>query len=588
MKKTKKVKIVAYPKKYAMGGSGASAIQAEREEVFMLPDFQVVDTAATKKHKDMDDEEITDILPPEGFVFSNSKKNLLSLKSIEDLKVTPDVSIYKEGKSTKLESIKLIDFLPKGKKEITYADAARSIANKVKLVDLEDKGRNGYNRSTNEYNRQMRSLLLGTLAGLQETTKAEKGLANDGSSIPEYETGGYADIISDYKNKLDAYETYIESNYNKGVADYNSLYNKMNLLNTASLAANTLFTGAQQTRVDPAYLDSSMADSMYKGISPAALTQQLESRRGMVHSLADQYLRAGVDPSKVNALMSPLAGKLIESESDVGFKNLQYQADLDQQKARFRNEILNKNIQEGAEAERTTVDNSNKAIAIVGKGVDSFIDNLGKGFAGRVNALRQALSEYNTNKINTLMSKFNLDLSGAEYGMRSKEMEERKRQFDEAMKSGANVNIGTDPGVTGSKSIGSAFPPIVDYATYTSPKGSAAAPIFNENDTVNSSVASQSGANPAIDRANRYMAMQQELAGLYSKANSSKDADDYIAFLDRLRKYVTPERYAELEKNNFPGLQISASSLAVPGFNKGSFPTIYMGDNPIIDFDEFK
>lgn len=582
MKKTKKVKIVAYPKKYAMGGSGASAIQAERDEVFMLPDFQVVDTAATKKHTDMDDDEVTDVLPPEGFVFSSSKKNLLNLKSIEDLKVTPEVSIYKEGKATELESIKLIDFLPKGKKEITYADAARSIANKVKLIDLEDKGRNGYNRTTNEHNRQLRGLLLGTLAGIQESTKAEKGLANDGSSVPEFAEGGYADILSDYKNKLDAYETDIESNYNKGVDDYNSLYAKMNLLNAGSLAANTLFTGAQQTRVDPAYADSSMADSMYKGISPAILTQQLESRRGMVHSLADQYLRAGVDPSRVNALMSPLAGKLIESESDAGFKNLQYQAELDQQKAKFRSSILNENIKEGAAAERASVDNSNKAIATVGKGVDSFLDNTGKLSINKVKTLREALSEYNTNKLNTLRSKLNLDMSGVEYDMRTKEMEERKRQFDEALKSGANVNvnIGADASSTVSRL------PNKDGGLIV---GNTPGQTFSTGTGGTKGIGSTgSSINPAVDRANRYSMIQQELAGLYSKANSSKDEGDYTAFLDRLRKYVKPDRYAELKKGNFPGLQVSASSLAVPGFNKGSFPTIYMGDNPIIDFDEFE
>lgn len=553
MKKTKKVYIVDTPKKYmAEGGEGFEEIQAERGELFMLPDFQLVDSKAEEKHKDMESHEITDELVKGSFVFSDSKKNLLKLKDIEDLEISKGISYYQEGDTSKREDMYLSDYLPKSKKEITYAEAAKSIKRKIRLEDLDNETNDPYTRMTNEMNKDTRKSVLAKLIELQELNKPKPKMYEFGGRIME--DGGIAGLLESFKSALSGYDIENEDSYKKGIADYTSLNNKLGLLNAASLVGNTLFTGAQKTLVEPAYKSSSLADSMFRSIPPAALKESYESRRGVLGSLANQYLSAGMDPSKVSSYLAPLSEKILDTEGDQAFKALEYQTQMDNAKATFRSKILNENIEEGASAQRATDDNSNKAISIVGKGVDSFIDNLGKGAVDYTTNLRKALGEYNNNKLSLMKTRLNLDTSLVDYKQRQSELDFKKKQFEESLKSSLNSSKKVDgtsstAGI-GSNTIGSTA------AGSNSPVGTTSA--VSPDSSSNSSSLGENG------HILQYRDMSDGLFQLYKKANSTGMEDDYQAFLTEVRKYVPEEKYKEIEKDLHSGkIAFSPSTIGV-------------------------
>lgn len=568
MKKTRKVCIVDTPKKYmAEGGEGFEEIQAELGEIFMMPDFQLVDTKATEKHKDMDNYEITDELVKGSFVFSNSKKNLLDLKSLADEKVAKGVSYYQEGSNYKKQDMYLSDYLPKTKKKITYADAADSIRRKIKLEDLDDESKDPYTRQTNEMNKETRGILLSKLIELQESNKDKpKKYELGGNIMADGGMPGIEDLILKFKSSLDGYEGENEANYAKSVQDYKGLNNKLGLLNAASLIGNTLFTGAQKTLVEPAYQSSSLADSMFKSIAPAALKESNESRRGILGASANQLLAAGADPSKVSTYLAPMTERILDAEGDASFKALQYQTDMDNAKSRFRSQILNENIKEGATAQRATDDNSNKAISILGKGVDSFIDNLGKGAVDNTTNLRKALSEYNTNRLSLMKSKLGMDTSLLDYNQRKSELDFKRKQFEESLNIGKkkpsgilNAPVGTNSksgvGMTSSK---------FDKSN-TLGTGSVGSNLKNiDSATVDNPVIPSKEATSNNDHILRYRDMSDGLFKKFEKANSSGLEDDYQDFLTEVRKYIPDDKFAQIEQDLHSGkIKFSPSTIGI-------------------------
>ncbi len=153
-------------------------LQAEDGEVVFLPDGTIADVKATKKHKSMKKDDVTDILPS-GYVFSNDPKMKFSRKSsilgtkFEDMNLGKTAFEYKENEITKgPEDIKLTDmFFGSSKKELSTAEIAKNIKKNLPLVDL--KG-DWFADTANEENKAQRVEYLTILKTFNEFKKPKK------------------------------------------------------------------------------------------------------------------------------------------------------------------------------------------------------------------------------------------------------------------------------------------------------------------------------------------------------------------------------------------------------------------------------
>jgi len=121
-------------------------IQTEYGETIMLPDGTIVNVKASDKHKHMDKDEVTDILPEGAYVFSADPKMKFSVKSkiggveLGDMKLGKSVFKYKENEITPgPEDIMLKTmFFNNNKKELTTADIAKNVKKNLPIIDLKN------------------------------------------------------------------------------------------------------------------------------------------------------------------------------------------------------------------------------------------------------------------------------------------------------------------------------------------------------------------------------------------------------------------------------------------------------------------
>lgn len=159
---------------------GKQAIQAEEGEVIVLPDYRIVDVAATEKHKDMDDDEVTEHQLPEGsFIGSNSDKDNLMLhkKDFEDKEgdiIFSTIEDLKENKKPDLpKETKLSEIIFKDKeKKITVAEALERIRDYAPISEREN---SPIDATTDAANLALRGALIPKILShaLPEMLKAE-------------------------------------------------------------------------------------------------------------------------------------------------------------------------------------------------------------------------------------------------------------------------------------------------------------------------------------------------------------------------------------------------------------------------------
>lgn len=158
------------------------AAQNEEGEILLLPDGRLVDSMATKKHKEMDTDDVTDIQPNPTFVFSNSKKRLINLSKIKDDIFTITRGNYSEDGNTPMETIRMGDVYGDSG-EATPAEIAKSIRKKTPIIEkpVED-----MERRTNSENLRRRAELLRPIMLMQEGAYTKFEFKNP----PKFEEGG--------------------------------------------------------------------------------------------------------------------------------------------------------------------------------------------------------------------------------------------------------------------------------------------------------------------------------------------------------------------------------------------------------------
>jgi hypothetical protein len=171
-------------------------IQTEKGEVATLPDGTIVDVKATEKHKDMDKNHITDILPGKSHVFSHDPKMKLNLDSsiggvkIKDMKLGKTTFEYKENQITAGPKDVMLSEIWGDKKELTPAELVNNVKKKFELRDNKN---NFLTQRANEENKEQRLLYIDVIKAFSEykkpKTKREIPQAQYGMQLPTMNVG---------------------------------------------------------------------------------------------------------------------------------------------------------------------------------------------------------------------------------------------------------------------------------------------------------------------------------------------------------------------------------------------------------------
>jgi len=166
-------------------------LQAEKGEYVLLENGQLVQVAAKKPHKNMDSQEVTDVLG-EGYIFSNTKSMSLNKKDFEDLIVSEEIPEYKEGQTPKKYSSKSYADLYFNKNTQTPAETARIVHKKHKVITDEGQKYNPFIQKANELNIENRTPYLEILKEVSETIKpyAEQEDSNSLEVVQQFKFGG--------------------------------------------------------------------------------------------------------------------------------------------------------------------------------------------------------------------------------------------------------------------------------------------------------------------------------------------------------------------------------------------------------------
>ena len=180
-------------KKYQAGGEVQnqeplfSAVQTEKGEFIGSETGDILPVKAKKRHKNMDDDEVTDILPQGSFIFSRTKSSTIDknkkVKGIDlneiNLGYTPVK--YSETESTPSpDEIKFLDFMSKNK--FTPADLANKLQKTYKVTDKDDP----FSQLSNEQNKMSRIPYLEIIKGLNEIKKPKDNKYQDGGMVYNY------------------------------------------------------------------------------------------------------------------------------------------------------------------------------------------------------------------------------------------------------------------------------------------------------------------------------------------------------------------------------------------------------------------
>lgn len=159
----------------------------EKGEMMLFPDGKIVDSMATKSHKDNDSKDPTDFLPNGTFVFSNSKKKEIDLSKIKDDILEFTTGRYSEDGNTPMKKVTMGDvYGKKGKK--TPAEIIKKIRKRTPMVE---NPKEKFEIQTNIDNLRNRLKLIRPIMEMQEGVYKKFEF----DDIEEMELGGIASTV---------------------------------------------------------------------------------------------------------------------------------------------------------------------------------------------------------------------------------------------------------------------------------------------------------------------------------------------------------------------------------------------------------
>ena len=303
-------------------------VQTEIGENVLLPDMSVVDVAARKKHKQMKDDEVTDLLPEGSYVFSNKIK--LKKESAEGTILGTTPVVYKEGELPSIpEDVTMAEFFTK--KENTPAEVAENIKNKFK-ISAED-NHNIFTNRTREENRISRAMRLPTLVQMNENAKPKKKQSTD--EVPKAQDGWMA--AYDSEDNKDVYQFLLNQS--------NRLGSSQNVLNALDFGQRTLMNMMQDPTETPFQERGLHMNQRFQGTPRSLYEYQINQVNAPQNTNARILQQSGVSPRDLGAMMSVQNAQRLGAISDVSGRMVAEQTGLDRAKYNEMNRLANANEQ---------------------------------------------------------------------------------------------------------------------------------------------------------------------------------------------------------------------------------------------------
>lgn len=185
--------------RYQMGGAvqnEMSPVQTEKGEMVTTPDMTTTKTLATKRHSQMTDDEVTDVLPVGSMIWSNdpqmafTRNEYIAGRKLEDMVIGTTPMYYSETEPMlPQEDIKLLDgFTKKGK--FTPADFAKSVKRRMPITD---RTHDAFSELAKRENRAHRAEYLIPFAEIsmykKDAVEITEGLDRQ-ESKPKFQMGG--------------------------------------------------------------------------------------------------------------------------------------------------------------------------------------------------------------------------------------------------------------------------------------------------------------------------------------------------------------------------------------------------------------
>lgn len=167
-------------------------VPIQTEKVGKIPeriihlDGSITDVNAKTRHKNMDDDFITDMIPSGSYILSATKGMRISRDRLDKLTMGWDITPYSENKKGKPpKELKFTDFLPSGKKYFTPSELGHYVRKNWKIKDFDVM--DPFIEVTNEENLKSRLPYLQLIIALNEL---KKGPEKPFKGIRKAPTGG--------------------------------------------------------------------------------------------------------------------------------------------------------------------------------------------------------------------------------------------------------------------------------------------------------------------------------------------------------------------------------------------------------------
>jgi len=148
-------------------------IQTERDELIVLPTGDLTKVNAKKRHSQMSDDEVTDIVPEDSYILSQYGKVDIYKSEADQIQMEVENKPYNLFGSNPTPKVKTLGDIM-SKKVMKPADLARLVEQKYKIVNHDDP----YTIQTNAINKHRRGGYLQAIIQLSEYDKARKGIDN--------------------------------------------------------------------------------------------------------------------------------------------------------------------------------------------------------------------------------------------------------------------------------------------------------------------------------------------------------------------------------------------------------------------------
>jgi len=371
------------PAYMALGGiPGPLPVQAEDGEVIVMPDGTSLPVNAKKKHKQQDKSDVTDILPPDGFILSNDKRMIITRKQAEKMVIGSTPALYDEhGTGESPKEIKMSDLFKKGQNKATPADLMRNLE---KMYPRTDREKDVFADAAVAENTLGRSPYLQGIIALNmlkkdEVIGSEQKAYEEQEGVPQAAEGmDYEELIKQYQEAQRKYGLAqvegIEDNENA----YKKYFKQANIANVIGTGVGAAFTAAQDSYVAAPQLQAPSL-SEFKGLSQSQIESQLNRLGRNTRNVANSLQSSGASSGQIAAAAAGTTANIAEAQSNIMYQNNATNAALLRRYYETRRNTRNQQSMLDTKAINEQTANQNRQLGAIGNtissGINTYVQN---------------------------------------------------------------------------------------------------------------------------------------------------------------------------------------------------------------------